>query len=223
MHRIQPRFIFGFFLVISIYSVAWSQEPAFRPATVAGSQSILTPVSPSTATTAAQLVFEFSEVVRPGADSRELAVAFHKITYIDAGGHSLGELVFGTAAANNLQQGGWFGNETWSGIGSFQWAGGPAKTASMQLSIPQGAEGLLLKISSIKDNLWMNVKIDGELAARLRVDADWHSGYVRRWVSLYLSRIRILSRSGLKDTTSLIFPRQTESMRLQLLKPDLAT
>jgi ligand-binding sensor domain-containing protein len=139
----------------------------------------------------AQVVFEFSEVVKPEGDTRELAVAFHSITFLDADAKSLGELVFGTPEANALQEEGWYGNEVWPddewpyNIGSFQWAGGPSKRASMRLPIPGGTEGLLLHITSIVDGMWMDVKVDGQLAVTLRVDGYWyegsqwwHSGYV---------------------------------------------
>lgn len=133
----------------------------------------------------ADVVFEFSEVVRPEGDDRDLAVAFHSVNFLEADGDSIGSLLFGTPDANALQGEGWFGNEEWPDIGSFQWAGGSSKRASMQLPIPEGTEGLLLNITSIVDGLWMNVTVDGRLAATLRVDAYWywgdqywHSGYV---------------------------------------------
>lgn len=133
----------------------------------------------------AQVVFEFSEVVKPSGDPRELAVAFHSINFLDADANSIGLLVFGTPEANALQEESWFENEEWPGIGSFQWAGGLSKRASMRLQIPQDTEGLLLNITSAVDGMWMNVTVDGELAATLRVDAYWpwgsqywHSGYV---------------------------------------------
>lgn len=111
-----------------------------------------------------------------GGDSRERAVAFHSLTFIDSIAHPISEIIFGPAEANALQGSGWFQNQTSAEIGPFQWAGGAAKQASMQLTIPEGTEGLLLKMTSVKDSLWMNVKIEGELAVTLRVDAYWHSG-----------------------------------------------
>ncbi|MFZ5519211.1 MAG: YCF48-related protein [Candidatus Zhuqueibacterota bacterium] len=125
-----------------------------------------------------QIVFEFSATVKPTGESRELAVAFHSITFIDAIGHSLGEFIFGLDETNSLQRGGWFQNEVDQEIGSFQWSGGSQKKAEIQLMTPYGTEGILLGIKSVKDNLWMNVKIDGELSAALRVDKYWHQGYV---------------------------------------------
>lgn len=127
---------------------------------------------------AAQVVFEFSKTKAPTNDTRQLAVAFHSITYIDSVAHSLGEVILGTSQANALQGEGWFSNDNWPGVGSFQWTGGSTKRAVITLSIPQGTEGLLLKINSIEDTLWMTVKVDGQTAATLRVDAYWHSGYV---------------------------------------------
>lgn len=126
----------------------------------------------------AQVVFEFSQVVQPEGDTRELAVAFHSIDFIDARAETISTLTFGTPEANALQGEGWFENETDPQVGPFQWAGGPAKQATMQLAIPQGTEGLLLDINSIVDGMWMDVTVDGQLAANLRADAYWHSGYV---------------------------------------------
>lgn len=168
MDRTKLTFILTLTLLISIFSKCLSQEAPFT----------FVPIPTLSAVTGAQVVFEFSKVVVPADDPRELAVAFHSITYIDSIGHALGELTFGTSEANNLQQEGWFGNEIWADFGPFQWAGGSAKKASMQLPISVGTEGLLLKIRSVEDSLWTRVTIDGQLAASLRVDAYWHTGYV---------------------------------------------
>jgi len=125
-----------------------------------------------------QVVFEFSEVMKPAGDIREVAVAFHSISFLDAAANSIGELLFGTPEANKLQEEGWYGNEERPGIGSFQWAGGTPKKAAMQLLMPEETEGLLLNITSITDGIWMNVTVDGKPVATLRVDAYWHSAYV---------------------------------------------
>ena len=125
-----------------------------------------------------EIIFEFSKVLVKVDDLRERAVAFHSVTYIDSIGHSLGKLEFGTPEANILQGGGWFSNDSSAEIGSFQWAGGSAKRAAMRLTIPSGTEGLLLKIYSIEDSLWMTVSVDGDTSAIILVDAYWHSGYV---------------------------------------------
>jgi hypothetical protein len=124
------------------------------------------------------VVFEFSEVVKPSNDTRELAVAFHSLNFLDADANSTGELLFGTPEANTLQEEGWFDNEEWPGVGTFQWAGGSSKKASMQLSIPEGTEGLLLNITSIVDSMRMNVTIGEELVAKLQVYEYWHPEYV---------------------------------------------
>jgi len=125
-----------------------------------------------------QFTFEFSETVSVSGNQRHLAVAFHSVTFIDAIGHSLGEVQFGTAEANAKQGIGWYPNETTANPGTFQWAGGAAKKAELQQMLPRGTEGLLFNIMSAQDSLWMEVKIDGKLAATLRVDAYWHQGYV---------------------------------------------
>jgi hypothetical protein len=133
----------------------------------------------------AQVVFEFSEVVQPEGDTRELAVAFHSIDFIDAHAEAISTLTFGTPEANALQGEGWFENETDPQLGPFQWAGGPAKRATMQLAVPQGAEGLLLDITGIQDGIWMTVTVGADPPATLRVDAFqypsyrfWREGYV---------------------------------------------
>ncbi len=43
-----------------------------------------------------QVIFKFSKTGVTASDSRERAVAFQSITYIDSIGHSLGELVLDT-------------------------------------------------------------------------------------------------------------------------------
>lgn len=132
----------------------------------------------STKDTDSQIVFEFSKTVPSGAPQRELAVAFHAITFIDSIAKSMGEFTLGTAEANALQGGGWYSNEADQDVGSIQWAGGPDKRATMRITIPAGTEGLLLKIIAAEDSLWMTVIIEEDTAAVLLVDAYWHSGYV---------------------------------------------
>ena len=85
-----------------------------------------------------QVVFEFNKTVATVEDARERAVAFHSITFIDSVGYTISEITFGTSEANTLQGDGWFENETSTDVGSFQWAGGSSKSASMQLTIPDG-------------------------------------------------------------------------------------
>ena len=125
-----------------------------------------------------EITFTFSQVVQPGEDQRHLAVAFHAIHFIDAAANTLDTLTFGTPQSNAQQGAGWYGNEHWPDVGSFQWAGGPDQRASLTLTLPAHSEGLLLHINAAVDGLWMDVRVDGELAASLRADACWHLGYV---------------------------------------------
>ncbi|MCB0523031.1 MAG: T9SS type A sorting domain-containing protein [Lewinellaceae bacterium] len=125
-----------------------------------------------------QIKFEFSEVVMPANDNRDLAVAFHSITFIDSLAKPLADLTFGTPPANSSQGIGWFQNEVSPVVGEFQWAGDQAKEATLVYTIPAGTEGFLLQIKSITDSLWMKVWLNGTLMATLRVDSYWHSGYV---------------------------------------------
>jgi hypothetical protein len=125
-----------------------------------------------------EIIFEFSQVVRPEGDPRDLAVAFHAISYIDRDASPLGELVFGTPEANALQGDGWYENQDWPDVGSFQWAGGTDGCATMQLHVPAHTEGLLLHTRAITEDVWADVKVNGALAAELRVTDEWWHGYV---------------------------------------------
>ncbi len=137
------------------------------------------------------LTFQFSQTVQPQGDTRQLAVAFHAVEYIDAGARTLGELTFGTPEANAAQGQGWFANEVWPDatgaepVGPFQWAGGAQRRATVRLSVPGNTEGLLFDLTSVVDGMWMDVSVDGQLAASVLVDAfyhwgaqDWHQAYV---------------------------------------------
>jgi len=124
------------------------------------------------------VTFEFSQTVRPGADPRELAVAFHSITFVDATAQALGTVTLGTPEANAQQGEGWFGNETQSGLGPFQWAGGPAKRATIRLTPPPRTAGILLHLQSIRDGQWMQVRLRGVLVVALPVEGRWHQGYI---------------------------------------------
>ncbi len=125
-----------------------------------------------------KIVFDFNEVVRVQGDSRERAVAFHSITFIDSLAKPLGSIIFGNSSANDLQGTGWFENESSAEVGSIQWSGTPAKQSNIQLTIPPCTEGMLLKIKAIQDSLWMKVSIEEDSTAMLLVDTYWHSGYV---------------------------------------------
>jgi hypothetical protein len=123
-----------------------------------------------------QLSFEFSGTVNHSAENR--AVAFHSITFIDSLAHPTAEIIFGTSETNLLQGGGWFTNNISSVVGTYQWAGGTNAQADMQIVIPPASEGMLLKITSVADSLWMTVRINNLVVGTLRVDSYWHSGYV---------------------------------------------
>lgn len=124
------------------------------------------------------IIFNFSKTVQPGSDTRELAVAFHSMIYIDSNGNELGKIYFGTSEANAIQAEGWFNNESLAELGTFQWAGGSEKKARITVVLPSNCEGLILKISSIEDDLQMTVTVNEDTTSILRVDTYWHSGYV---------------------------------------------
>jgi hypothetical protein len=148
-----------------------------------------TPTPPAVAETRSlpartiELLFEFSEVVRPGEEERDLAVAFHAITFVDSDGEELGELIFGTPATNRLQEYGWYDNEDgWYEDESlvresFQWAGGSAKRARMRLPVPAQTAGLLLDTRAVEE-VRMDVTVDCQMAASLRVTNEWRERYV---------------------------------------------
>ena len=108
--------------------------------------------------TSSTIEFHFSKTVQTPADQRERAVAFRSIQFIDSVGRVISEIRMGTEEANALQGEGWFDNEYQEGSGAYQWAGGPAKLASIDLDVPEGTEGLLLLISSIEEGLYMEVR-----------------------------------------------------------------
>ena len=111
--------------------------------------------TPTQASGTAEAAFCFDNVVSPAdlgisGDTRELAVAFHSLTFVDQAGEPIGHpIVFGTSEANALQTGNdWFGNETDPDQGTFQWAGDALSNdtdiATLQIDIPAGTEGLFL-------------------------------------------------------------------------------
>jgi hypothetical protein len=63
------------------------------------------------------IIFQFSATTT--LNGRELAVAFHSATFIDAQADPLAQIEFGTSEANNLQGEGWYENEQYSGVGGF--------------------------------------------------------------------------------------------------------
>ena len=145
--------------------------------------------TPTQASGPAELTFCFSKVATEAdlgisGDTRELAVAFHSLTFIDQAGEAIGDpLWFGTPEVNALQPADdWFANEIDPDQGTIQWAGDALSNntdiATMQVDIPVGTEGMLLSIASLQEATWMDVLVGGVPAANLRVDNYWHSGYV---------------------------------------------
>ena len=159
------------------------------------------------------ITFEFSDVIISEDDARARAAAFHSITFIDSRLTPIDSIVVGTSKANSLQGAGWFENESYPGIGSFQWAGTEAKQADIRLTLPIGTQALLLKIKSAQDSLWMKVRIDGELAAILRVDAFWHLGYV----SIEEVTPEPVSDAGPVWTEGRYFPRFPQAEKIVVL------
>jgi hypothetical protein len=143
----------------------------------------------------ADIRFEFDQVVTPSDDNRALAVAFSAISFIDSRGDTIAELDFGTAEANELQTAGWYENQVWpeedwqSDIGTYQWAGGEQQAATMQLPVPANTTALLLHVTAIVDELWMDVVIDEQSVATRRVDAYWPWGS-QYWHSIYVPLVK---------------------------------
>lgn len=125
-----------------------------------------------------EVTFEFSVVRTHSPDMRELAVAFNTLQFLDYDEHISGELTFGVGDDSILLGEGWWDDEVWDGTFPFQWAGTQAMQASIQITIPENTEALLLRVNGTEDSVWMNVKLDGETVANLRVDAYWHLAYV---------------------------------------------
>ena len=78
-----------------------------------------------------------------------------------------------------------------------------AKQAALQRTIPPGTKGLLLKIMSVTDSLWMDVRIDNELVASLLVVATGSPAMCKSGRPLQ-NLWWILNPFGLKDASSLI-------------------
>ncbi|MCX6133203.1 MAG: GxGYxYP family putative glycoside hydrolase [Ignavibacteriales bacterium] len=125
------------------------------------------------------VAFEFSKTVTSLSDSRARAVAFHSFYFVDSYGSILGDtLLFGTPVVDQMLGEGWFTKESDNTIGSYQWAGGSGKKAVLSIQVPNGAEGLVVKVLSIQDSLRMDVRIGGSIVSSLLVDTYWHSGYI---------------------------------------------
>ena len=124
------------------------------------------------------LTFEFSKISTTVDDPRNRAVAFYSLTFLDNLAKPLDTLLFGTSESNNYQGDGWFENEQHQEYGSFQWAGGIDKSADMSITIPNDVEGMLIKIHSVEDSLWLTAKVDDEVVAQFRVDSYLRSSYI---------------------------------------------
>ena len=125
-----------------------------------------------------EIAFEFNLTLRPGSDPRDLAVAFFTLSFVDANADPLSTLAFGTPAANALQGEGWWGNETHPSEGPFQWAGGAERRATLRVQPPPGAVGLLLRLRAVDEQMWMQVRRDGNLVMALPVATRPHQAYV---------------------------------------------
>lgn len=125
-----------------------------------------------------EITFEFSMVVTHPPDTRELAVAFNSIQFLDYDEQITGEITFGTGDSDLVLGDGWWGDELWDGTLPFQWAGSLTQQASIQINIPENTEALLLRVRGTEDNVWMVVKVDGNIVSHQRVDGYWHLAYV---------------------------------------------
>ncbi len=119
------------------------------------------------------VLFEFSET-----DSVGRGVAFHSLEFLDGNAHTIQTITFGTPEARAQQQDGWLEGESNAQIGTFQWAGGSLKRASLRLAIPEEAQAFLLHTMSRQDGVWMNVSVDGRKLTTVRVGTLWRKGYV---------------------------------------------
>ena len=104
-----------------------------------------------------KIEFVFNRTGTLPGDSREVAVAFHSLYFIDSYGTKISdEIIFDKDY--NLGPG-WFAAEHMEIGRNYRWAGGIEKKADLDINIPAGAEGMVLKILSIQDSLKMDVKI----------------------------------------------------------------
>ena len=139
------------------------------------SQVIAPPLASATST---QMVFEFSETVSTAQDTRKLAAAFHSMTFLNIDGAELSTLYFGSSVMNAYQGDGWYGNEASTDIGTYQWAGGESRRATLSLNTPAGAEAILIHLRGAKEDVRVDVYVNGEHTSSLQVDEEWTREYV---------------------------------------------
>jgi hypothetical protein len=134
-----------------------------------------TPIPPTNTPISAlsKITFEFAK-----NDSSNQAVAFHSFELIDAEAHTIQAITFGTSKANALQGIGWSENQTHPTEGEIQWANGESNVATLNLDVPSNVDGILLRMATAGDEIWMDVTLDGVRLGSLRVTNTWRTGYL---------------------------------------------
>ena len=141
--------------------------------------SVFNQFSTSNNVLSTRFTFEFNKAITGVVDTRYLSVAFHSFYFIDSYGNQVGsEIVLNSSLSQSVLTGDWFIVENDATIGAYRWSGGNSRSASIDLQVPVGAEGLIVKIKSIEDALQMSVRMDGVPKDTLLVDTYWHSGYI---------------------------------------------
>jgi len=109
-------------------------------------------------------------------DRRELSVAFDWIEFRDAGGASLLRLDIGTAEARPFLGPGFYEDEgSWgTDAEDFAWAGGPDRTARVEVAFPEGTAVVAFRaISDLSQQV--EVCVDGRSIATVHTGQGWNT------------------------------------------------
>jgi hypothetical protein len=147
-----------------------------------GNQQSSTPSpTPSATPSTHQIKFTFDKVGKPqdlvsGAnDSRDLAVAFDYIAFLDKTQNIISKIDIGTNEARQFLQAGWSWNqENWGEAENYVWAGGSEKTATLTVQQPSAGEYLQIKIRPFMGDSSMQVFFDGNLLDTINPKVGWN-------------------------------------------------
>jgi hypothetical protein len=124
--------------------------------------------------------FVFDKVAKPNdlnpniTDTRDLAVAFDFLEFLDANKNVLSRIDVGTDEARQFLGKGWSYNQgTWGTASNYVWAGGIDKNATVNAQLPPAAVFLRIKVRPLMAENPMRVFFEGNLTGLITPSVGW--------------------------------------------------
>ncbi len=115
-----------------------------------------------------------SELVKNSTDTRDLAVAFDWVEFLDGSNTTLTKIDIGSTDAKQYLTSGWYDNPgSWGEAANYAWSGGPGKIAVLNIPEPVNAEYILFRARPFMSNNTLRVTLNDETMLTVTPTQGW--------------------------------------------------